>query len=70
MKVTIKGTNFTAPATVTVQDSNITVSNVVVVSSTVVTATLHIGSNTSRGAHNTTVTSRAGASNVLPYTVR
>ena len=69
VSVKLTGTNFTAPATVTVQGSAITVSNVVVVSSTSITATFHVGSTASRRSHNTTVTTNAGTSNLLSFTV-
>jgi hypothetical protein len=70
VSVKLTGTNFTAPATVTVQGSAITVSNVVVVSSTSITATFHVGSGASRRSHNTTVATNAGTSNILPFTVQ
>ena len=70
VKVTLAGTNFTSPATVSVQGSAITVSNAVVVSSTSITATLSIGPTAARRAHNVTVTTSAGASNALPFVVQ
>jgi hypothetical protein len=69
VNVTLTGTNFTVPATVSA-GSGITVSNVVVVSSTSITATFHVSANTSRTAHATTVTTSAGTSNALSFTVR
>jgi hypothetical protein len=66
----LTGTNFTSPATVAVQGSVVTVSNVVVVSSTRMTATFHVSPTASRRSRNTTVTTPAGASNALPFTVQ
>jgi hypothetical protein len=68
--VTLKGTNFTSPGTVAVQGSAVTVTNVVVVNSTTITATFHVNSGASRRSHNTTVTTSAGTSNALPFTVQ
>jgi hypothetical protein len=70
VNVTLTGTNFTAPATVTVQGSVVTVSNVVVVNSTTITATFHVSSTASRRSRNTSVTTAAGTSNALPFTVQ
>ena len=70
VKVTLTGTNFTAPATVTVQNSAITVSNVVVVSATTITATFRVNSGAARRSRNTTVTTAAGVSNALLFTVQ
>jgi hypothetical protein len=42
----------------------------VVVSSTSITATFHVGSGASRRSHNTTVATNAGTSNILPFTVQ
>jgi len=68
--LSIKGTNFSAPVTARVQGSAITVSNVVVASTTSITATLHIGQNAARGPHNISVATNAGKSNALPFTVQ
>jgi hypothetical protein len=68
--VTIKGTNFTTPATVTVQGGGIAMSNVVVVNSTTVTATFRVSGTASRGSRNVTVTTNTGTSNALPFSVQ
>jgi len=52
-----------------VQGNVVTVSNVVVVDSTTITATFRV-SSTARHSHNTTVTTSAGTSNALPFTVQ
>jgi IPT/TIG domain len=70
VNVTIQGTNFVSPATVTVQGTVVTVSNVVVVSSTTITATFHVSATASRRSRNTTVTTQGGTSNTLPFTVQ
>jgi hypothetical protein len=69
VNVTLNGTNFTSPATVTVQ-SGVSVSNVVVVSSTTITATFRVSRTATRRSRDTSVTTSAGTSNVLPFTVR
>jgi hypothetical protein len=48
----------------------VTVKGLTVVSSTTITATLRISRAAVRGSHNTTVTTQAGTSNTLPFTVR
>jgi hypothetical protein len=42
----------------------------VVVNSTTMTATFKVGRSASRGSRNITVTTAAGASNALPFTVQ
>jgi hypothetical protein len=69
ISVTVSGTNFTSPASVTVQNGGVTVSNVVVVNSTTIRASFHISKSASRHSSNTTVTTAAGVSNALPFTV-
>jgi hypothetical protein len=68
--VTIKGTNFTTPATVNVQGGGIAMSNVVVVNSTTVTTTFRVSGTASRGSRNVTVTTNTGTSNALPFSVQ
>jgi hypothetical protein len=68
--VTIKGANFTTPATVNVQGSGISVSNVLVVNSTTVTATFRVSGTAAAGSRNVTVTTNTGTSNALPFTVQ
>ena len=58
------------PATVTVQGSAFTVSNIVVVNATTITATIHVGSSASRRSHNLTVATGAGTSNAISFTVQ
>lgn len=70
VNVTLTGTNFTSPATVTVQGSAFTVSNVVVVNATTITATIHVGSSAARRSHNVTVATGAGTSNAIGFTVQ
>jgi hypothetical protein len=67
--VTLKGTNFTKPATVNVQGGDVAVSNVVVVNSTTATATFRVGRSAARGSRNITVTTQTGTSNALPFSV-
>ena len=68
--VTLTGTNFTTPATVTVQGGTVSVSNVVVVNSTTVTASFHVSSTAGRRSRDTTVTTAAGTSNARSFTIR
>jgi hypothetical protein len=70
VNVTLIGTNFTAPATIAVEGGATSVSNVVVVNSTKITATLHVSSSATRRSRNTSVTTPAGTSNALPFTIR
>jgi hypothetical protein len=67
--VTLTGTNFAAGASVNVSGGGVTVSNVTVVSATQITATLGIASNATVGSDNVTVTSAAGTSNGVAFTV-
>jgi hypothetical protein len=53
-----------------VQGSGVAVSNVVVVNSTTITATLRLNSSAPRGARNVTVGTAAGSSNALPFSVQ
>ena len=70
VNVTLNGTNFTSPATVAVQGGATSVSNVVVVSPTTITATFHVSSSATRRSRNTTVTTPAGTSNAVPFAVQ
>ncbi len=67
---TLIGTNFVSPVTVNAAGSALTVSNVVVVNSTMITATLKIASGAAKGGHNITVKTSAGTSNALVFTVQ
>ena len=68
--VTLNGTNFTSPATVAVQGSGVSVSNVVVVSSSKITATFRVSQSAARRSHDTSVTTAAGTSNALSFVVQ
>ncbi len=67
--VTLTGTNFAANSTVNVSGGGITVSNVVVVSATQITATLGIAANATTGGDTVTVTSGGQNSNGVTFTV-
>jgi hypothetical protein len=67
--VTLTGTSFISGASVAVNGTGVTVSNVNVVSSTSITATFTIAANATVGAHNVTVTTSSGASNTATFTV-
>jgi hypothetical protein len=67
--VTLTGTNFVSPATVSTTNSGIAVSGVTVVSSTRITATFSIGASAALGAANVTVTSSGGTSGAVAFTV-
>jgi hypothetical protein len=69
-QVTLTGTNFASGATVAVQGSGVTVSRVVVVNSSTITATFSIGAKASRVAHNVSVKTAAGTSNSQTFTVQ
>jgi hypothetical protein len=70
VNVTLTGTNFTSPATVAVQGGATGVSNIVVVSPTMITATFHVSASATRRSRNTTVATSAGTSNALLFTVQ
>lgn len=69
VNVTLTGTNFVAGATVAVSGSGVTASGVTVVSATQITASVTIGASAAAGAHNLTVTTGAGTSGAVPFTV-
>ncbi len=69
VNVTLTGTNFVAGATVGVSGTGVTASSVTVVSATQITATLNIGASAAAGAYNLTVTTGAGTSGAVPFTV-
>jgi hypothetical protein len=68
--VTLTGTNFTSPASVTIQGSGVTVSNVVVVSSSKITATFRVSQSAARRSHDTSITTGAGTSNAVSFVVQ
>ena len=70
VNVILTGTNFATPATVTVQGSVVAVSNVVVAGPTTITATFRVSRTAARRSRNTTVTTQAGTSEALPFTVQ
>ena len=68
--VTLKGTNFAAPATLNVQGGGIAVSSVVVVDPTTATATFRLGATALRGSRRITVATGTGTSNALSFSVQ
>jgi IPT/TIG domain len=69
VNVTLAGANFTAGAKIHFAGIGITITNVVVVSATEITATIHLSRFVATGAHNVEVETAAGSSNTLPFTV-
>ncbi len=67
--VTIIGTNYVTGAQVTIGNSGVSVSSVSVVSATQITATFTIANNATPGAANVTVTTSAGTSNAVTFTI-
>ncbi len=67
--VTITGTGLTLASAVNVSGGGITVSAVTAVNATTVTATFTIAPNATLGARNVTVTTPAGTSNAVTFTV-
>ena len=67
--VTLTGTNLTGATAVTVSATGVTVSNIIVVSSTTITATFTISSTAPATARNVGVTTPAGTSNTVTFTV-
>jgi hypothetical protein len=67
--VTLTGTNFLSGATVAANSADITVSNVNVVSSTQITATLAIALTATPGSDSISVATSAGISNSASFTV-
>src|ERR1017187_7109099 len=68
--VTLTGTNFVSGATVATNNTGIAVSAVTVVSTTQITVTLTIAANATLGAANVTVTTSAGTSAPVVFTVK
>jgi hypothetical protein len=69
VNVTLTGTNLTLASAVNVSGTGIAVSNVVAVNATTVTATFTIAPNATLSARNVTVTTPAGTSNAVTFTV-
>src|SRR5271157_5592325 len=67
--LTLTGTNFAAGAIVAVSGTGTSVSAVIVTSATQITALFTIDPSAVPGARNVTVTTSAGTSNALPFTV-
>jgi hypothetical protein len=68
--VTLTGTNFTSPATVNVLGGTVSVSKVTVVSATTITATFHVSATASRRSREVSVSTAAGTSNNLTFTIQ
>jgi hypothetical protein len=68
--VTLKGTNFAGPASLVVSGSNVTASDVLVTSSTAITAKLYVSSAAVPGARTIAVKTPAGVSNTAVFTIR
>jgi len=67
--VALTGSNFAAGMTVTSTNPGITITNLNVLSSTQLTATLNIAANAALGSAAITVTVAGGSSNPIPFTV-
>jgi hypothetical protein len=65
--VTLTGTNFVS--TIGLTASGLVMSNVVLVNSTTITATVVIDSSTAPGAHDVYVTAAGGTTSAVPFTV-
>ncbi|MEX1113130.1 MAG: IPT/TIG domain-containing protein [Patescibacteria group bacterium] len=69
VSVTLTGTNFVAGATVAVSGSNVTVTDVSVVSATSITANFVIATTAAAGARTVTVTTSGGTSGTQTFTI-
>lgn len=69
MAVTLTGTNFLAGSSIGLSGAGITVTNIVVVSATQITATFTLAANSPVGAQNVSVTTTSGTSNSVAFTV-
>ncbi len=69
VNVTLTGTKFIAGATVAVSGSGVTASGVTVVSATQITAVLNIGIGAAAASYNVSVSTSAGTSGTVPFTV-
>lgn len=70
VSVTLTGTNFASPVTVAVQGGSVAVGNVVVVNATTITASFRINARAARSSRGVTVSTHAGSSNALAFTVQ
>jgi hypothetical protein len=68
--VTLSGTGFTGATTVDVSGNNVTVTGMTVVSDSQITATFVIAANAGTNARTVTVTTSAGGSNTVAFTVQ
>ncbi len=69
VSVTLLGSNFVTPLTVSVQGAGVTASQVVVSGTTSATATLTIAGNAAAGTYDVSVSSSAGSSGTAPFQV-
>ena len=67
--VTLTGSNFAQGAAVNITGLGVTASNVSVIGATSLTATFTIAGNAAPGSYNVTVTTSAGTSNAVAFTV-
>lgn len=65
----LTGSSFIAGAKVNVSGSGVTVSNIVVLNATTITASFHIATTAATGSYNVTVATSAGTSNAHAFTV-
>jgi hypothetical protein len=70
VNVTLVGTGFSAPATVVVSGSGVTVSNIVIVDAGTITARFQLSSGAQRRSRTVTVGTAAGVSNGATFTVQ
>jgi hypothetical protein len=70
VSVRLKGTNFTSPAAIAVQGSGVSVSSVVVVNPGLITARFRLGRFASRGSRSVTVSTAAGTSRAVSFTIQ
>ena len=69
LAVTLTGTNFVSGATIAVSNPGVTVSNLIVVNATQITATFTIAPNAATGPASVTVNTSAGASSAISLTI-
>jgi hypothetical protein len=70
VNVTLSGSGFNAPATVSVSGSGVTVTNVVVATAGTITARFQVSSGAQRRSRTVTVKTAAGTSNGVTFTVQ
>ncbi len=69
VNVTLAGSNFISGASLSIIGSGVTASNVTVVSSTRITATLTVAGNAAPGSYPVSVTTTGGSSGTMPFVV-